>query len=146
MEPLGTASSTFESQKSRSQRGDCRLREEKCSSHFIVTLDTLRCISVMQARFKPWSTGTDVTNVIARDSLHLGQLRFQEQARLTMLTISSQAVCRWSRARSSLQVGAVAQIKEEMGRWDSQRRIAEALLILQTRLTSGQHELFEDGA
>ncbi|CAE7227547.1 unnamed protein product [Symbiodinium sp. CCMP2592] len=36
------------------------------------------------------------------DSLHLGQLRFQEQ------------------------VGAVAQIKEEMGRWDSQRRIAEA--------------------
>ena len=42
--------------------------------------------------------------------------------------------------RSILQVGAVAQIKEEMGRWDSQRRIAEALHRLQSRLTSGQYE------
>ncbi|CAJ1381294.1 unnamed protein product [Effrenium voratum] len=48
-----------------------------------------------------------LTSSVARhmkelDSLHLGQLRFQEQ------------------------VGAVTQMKEEMARWDSQRRVYEA--------------------
>ena len=52
-----------------------------------------------------------MTNVIARDSLHLGQLRFQEQARLTKpKTMSSQAECLMIPYDHSADLACMSQI------------------------------------